>query len=183
MIRKATNEDYKAVTHCLLQAMEEIVYAFIGEKDPGKAKEFMQYFVKREANQYSYQNCWIVEKDKEIVAAANVYDGANLHRLRQPVLDYLQTHYNRLILPEDETGAGEYYLDSVGVHPGYQGKGGGTLLIRFLIEKYVNEKGKTLGLLVDEENKQAERLYRRLGFTQAGEKMLLGKKMVHLQAK
>ncbi|HEV7333718.1 MAG TPA: GNAT family N-acetyltransferase [Flavisolibacter sp.] len=183
MIRKGTREDSEAITNCLLQAMNEIVYSLIGEQDSGKAKEFMQHFVERKANQYSYQNCWVVEVNQEIVAAVNVYNGADLHRLREPVLAYLRSCFKRTLIPEDETGAGEYYIDSLGVIPDYQGIGIGSQVLQFLIDKYVTENGKTLGLLVDEENVQAKRLYLRLGFTFAGEKTLLEKRMIHLQVK
>lgn len=183
MIRKATIDDAEPIAACLLLAMEEIVYGFIGERNKAKAIAFMQYFASREANQYSYENCWVAEENRTIIAAANVYNGANLHRLRLPVLDYIQRHFNRNLLPEEETGEGEIYLDTLGVLPEHRGKGAGTQLLQFLHDEYVNRQQQTLGLLVEETNPAALRLYIRLGFLLTGEKMLLGKKMLHLQAK
>jgi len=181
VIRKATLNDAQAVATCLLLAMKSIIYKLIGEEDPENAKAFLLYFAARENNQYSYQNCWIAEVENEVVAAVNVYDGAKLHPLRQPVLEYIKTNYGGNITPEDETHAGEYYIDSLGVNPNHQGKSIGTQLLQFLIEEYVTKRGETLGLLVDEENGSAKRLYLKLGFTSAGHKMLLGKRMEHLQ--
>ena len=180
-IRKATFKDAPAIANCLLLAMEEIVYKFIGEKDPQKANAFMLHFVEQENNQYSYQNCWVAEQDNEVVGAMNIYDGAKLHELRQPVLEYLKRMFGNHIQPEDETSAGEYYIDSFGVATHHQGKGIGVKMLEFVIDEYVTRRHEVLGLLVDKENEQARRLYIKLGFTSAGTTTLLGKQMEHLQ--
>lgn len=171
------------IAGCLLLAMEEIVFQLIGERNSQKAAEFMVYFAGRENNQYSYQNCWVAEVNGEVIAAANVYDGVAMKTLRQPVMDYIKTRFKSDLEPEEETGAGEYYLDSLGVRPDQQGKGIGAKLLRFLLNEYVSKNGQTLGLLVDEENPGAKRLYLKMGFKSVGHKVLLGKGMEHLQAK
>ena len=181
VIRRATLKDSEKIATYLLLAMEDIVYKFIGEKDPKKAKEFMLYFAERERNQYSYQNCWVAEDENGVLAAVNLYDGARLNELRQPVVEYIVTHFNKDFKYEDETQAGEYYIDSLGVHPGLQGKGVGSKILQFLIDEYVDKGNQTLGLLVDEENPNAKRLYLKLGFKSAGKKVLFGKHMEHLQ--
>jgi ribosomal protein S18 acetylase RimI-like enzyme len=181
IIRRATLDDSAFIATCLLLAMEDIVYKFMGRKDHEKAKEFMLYFAERESNQYSYQNCWVAEVDKRVVAAVNLYDGARLRELRQPVIEYIRSQFNSDFEPEDETQAGEYYIDSLGVSPDQQGKGIGSKVLRFLIDEYVDRRGMALGLLVDEENPEARRLYLKLGFKSAEKKVLFGKNMEHLQ--
>jgi ribosomal protein S18 acetylase RimI-like enzyme len=181
IIRQATLEDAELIATLLLSAMEDIVYRFIGRKDPTKAKEFMLYFSKRENNQYSYQNCWVAEDDKNVVAAVNLYDGAKLNELRQPVTEYLRSRFNKDFKPEDETQTGEYYIDSLAVTPSQQGKGIGSKILQFLTDEYVNKQRRTLGLLVDEANPNARRLYLKLGFKTAGRKVLFGKNLEHLQ--
>jgi ribosomal protein S18 acetylase RimI-like enzyme len=183
VIRKARITDSKTIAACLFLAMEDILYKFIGEQNPDKAGELMLYFVEKDNNQYSYQNCWIAEDDLKVVAAANVYDGARLAELRQPVIEYVRSKHNKAFDPEDETQAGEYYIDSLGVDPYQYRKGIGTMLLKFIIDEYVNRQNKTLGLLVDEANPNAKRLYLKLGFEPVGTKILLGKKMEHLQIK
>lgn len=181
IIRKATPEDSDAIAIYLLLAMEEIVYTFIGERNPEKASAFMRHFTAKANNQYSYQNCWVAEEEGKVVGAANVYDGGRLHELRQPVLEYIRNHYHEDFEPEDETGSGEYYLDTIGVNPGHHGRGIGSQLLQFVVEEYVTRQSRTLGLLVDEDNPKAKRLYTRLGFNPVGKKVLLGKLMEHLQ--
>ena len=182
-VRKATLNDAEIIATYLFLAMDEIVYKFIGEEDPEKAKEFMLHFVKKDNNQYSYQNCWVAEDNMKVVAAINLYNGALLSELRQPVIEYLRSKFNKDFNPEDETQAGEYYIDSLGVNPNQQSKGIGTKLLQFVIDEYVNKHSQTLGLLVDEINPNAKRLYLKLGFKSAGRKVLFGKNMEHLQIK
>lgn len=181
IIRKATKADSELIANYLLLAMEDIVCQFIGEKDYHKAKAFLSYFVQRERNQYSYQNCWVVEEGGEVVAAANIYDGARLGELRMPIVQYMKSQFNRDFNPEDETQSGEYYIDTLGVSPLHQGKGIGSRMLRFLIEEYVTKRHYNLGLLVDEENPAAKKLYLKLGFRPRGKKVLVGKAMEHLQ--
>jgi len=181
IIREATLNDFSAITTHLLLAMEDIVYKFIGEENPKKAEEFLYHFVSAENNQYSYQNCVVVEENQQVIAAACVYEGARLEELRAPVIEYVRTRHNKNFAPEDETQAGEYYLDSLGVSAKFRGKGIGTKILQFLIDKYVNENHQPLGLLVEEDNTRAMKLYSALGFKTVAKKQLVGKQLYHLQ--
>jgi ribosomal protein S18 acetylase RimI-like enzyme len=180
-IRKATRSDSQAIASCLLVAMEDIVYKFIGENNAEKANAFMLFFVENVNNQYSYQNCWVAEDNNRVIGAVNVYDGASLNELRQPVIDYLRNKFGKELNVEDETQAGEFYIDTIGVHPNEQGRGIGTKLLQFIVDDFVTSRGHTLGLLVDDENQNAKRLYLKLGFRSAGKRLFLGKNMEHLQ--
>ncbi len=180
-IRNATKGDVGLIAKYLLSAMEDVVYKFIGRKDYNQALEFLCYFIEKENNQYSYQNCLVAEDNGEVVAAVNLYDGAKLHELRAPVAQYLKMQYGIDFKPEDETQAGELYIDSFGVCSNKQGQGIGSELLQFLIDEYVTNKGQTLGLLVDKENPKAKKLYFKLGFKPVGRKELAGKNLEHLQ--
>jgi ribosomal protein S18 acetylase RimI-like enzyme len=182
-IRKAKREEAQIITPFLLLAMEDIVYEFIGEKSSEKAKHFLTSLIDEPKNQYSYENCWVAELAHKIVGVALVYDGGQLNELRAPVLQKIASSYHRKLKPEDETAEGEYYIDCVGVDTSLQGQGIGSRILRFLIDEYVTKAGRTLGLLVDKENPNAEKLYLKLGFEIVGEKTLVGKKLNHLQYK
>lgn len=180
-IRKAQPEDAKLLAPVLILAMEEIVFRFIGINSKEKALLFLERMISQPANQYSYENIWLIEKEGKLAGAACVYDGALLEKLRQPVLDEIFSLFGRSFIPEDETQSGEIYIDSVSVSPDMQGKGIGSELFSFLIHLHVESKKETLGLLVEEENPNALKLYLKLGFQPKGEKILVGKKMIHLQ--
>lgn len=183
IVRKALPGDTEAIATCLFLPMEEIVYQFIGEEDLEKAKAFMLHFVEAANNQYSYENCWVAEDHTNVVGAVNLYNGASLSELREPIIEYLRSKFNRAFHFEDETQAGEYYIDSLGVDPTHQKQGIGTQLLQSIIDEYVGKNNHTLGLLVDEENQNAKRLYLKLGFKSSGKRVLFGKKMEHLQIK
>lgn len=161
--------------------MEDIVCTFIGEQNSEKAKAFMEFCVKQNNNQYSHENCWVADEGGKIVGAVNIYDGALLAQLRQPVLDHLKSEFQRVLDLEDETQPGEFYLDTIGVHPDQQGKGIGTELLQFVINELVIKHKKTLGLLVEDENPNAKRLYLKVGFKSVGKRVFVGKNMEHLQ--
>lgn len=180
-IRKANAADAAKIAPILLLAMEDIIYKFIGHSSKENALTFLRDMIALPRNQYSYDCCWILEEKGEIIGAANVYEGAKLHELRRPVAVYIKENYTKDFQPEDETEAGEYYIDCVGVHPDHQGKGIGTQIFLFLIEEYVNRQNQVLALLVDDENPHAERLYLRLGFKTVGKKQLVGKTLKHMQ--
>jgi len=182
-IRKAVLKDSESIAPLLLLAMEDIVFKFIGEEDPLKARNFLFHFLKLENNQYSYQNCFVAEIDNTIVAAVNIYDGSNLESLREPVKNFIEINFGKPFTPEDETETGEYYIDSIGVDTQYRGLGIGSKLLLSLINFYVTNRNQTLGLLVVEENNIAKNLYLKLGFKIEGFKILLGEKLIHLQLK
>jgi len=181
IIRKAKLSDAASIAPILLLAMEDIVYKFIKKEDYDSAKDFLQYFIQKENNQYSYQNCFVAEEDDEIIGAVNIYNGSDLEALRNPIIEYVRSNFNPEFDPEWETRAGEFYIDSLGVNPKYQGKGIGSKILRFLIDEYVIKNNQTLGLLVEEDNPLAKNLYLKLGFQVAGEKTLVGKRLEHLQ--
>lgn len=181
LIRKAKAEESQIISYLILLAMEDIVYGFIEENSFEKAVKWLNSLVKEKNNQYSYENCWVAQLDHEIVAAALVYNGAKLKELREPVAKSIQLKFHKDFNPEDETQAGEYYIDCVGVHPNKQGKGIGSQLFRFLIDEYVYKRNQTLGLLVDDENPNAKKLYLKLGFKVVNKKIFAGKNMEHLQ--
>jgi ribosomal protein S18 acetylase RimI-like enzyme len=180
-IRKAIKADCLSIASCLFLAMEEILYNFTGQKNSRVARDLMLYFVKTENNQYSYRNCLVAESEGKVIGAINCYDGAELEKLRQPVMDYIRANFNPTFAPENETREGEIYIDSLGVLPGWQGKGIATKLLSHLIEEQVEKKGRTLGLIVEAGNENARNLYMKLGFTCVGIRSFAGKQFEHLQ--
>ncbi len=183
IIRKAKAEDAKPIAQYMMLAMREIIYHFIGEKSNLKANKFLESLIRKKSNQYSYENCWVAESEQGVLAVANVYNGALLKELRTTVEEQLNVMFNKDLRLEDETEDGEFYIDCIGVHPNEQGKGIGSKLLIFLIDEYVRKQKRTLGLLVDNDNPNARRLYLKLGFEIVGEKTLMGKRMDHLQFK
>lgn len=179
--RTAEFKDITVIKDHLFLAMEDLAYYMIGQKDQALGKRLFQDMLMLPKSQYSYTNCYVLEIGNQVVASINIYDGAQLEELRKPVLHYLKQEYQREIQPEDETQAGEMYIDTFGVDPFMQGKGLGSTILQQVIQLIVHEQGKTLGLLVDDDNPKAKRLYERLGFTVVGRKTLMGHQLDHMQ--
>ena len=107
IVRQAEKRDAEGIADCLLLAMEEIVYQFIQKRNRRDAFAFLLTFAEKEANQYSYQNCYVAELDLEIAGTINIYDGDRLYELRAPVLRYIREHYNPGLELEDESFGNE----------------------------------------------------------------------------
>jgi ribosomal protein S18 acetylase RimI-like enzyme len=180
-IRPATQKDSKIIAQFLFMAMEDIVYQFIKIEDKERALNFLHHFSAKTNNQYSWQNCFIGDIDDKVIAVANVYNGASLQLLRQPIIEFVRSNFNPTFDPEPETQAGEIYLDCFAVDRHYRGQGFGLKLLEFLIEEFVEKKNQVFGLLVEKENFNAKKLYQKMGLEYVNEQTLMGKKLEHWQ--
>lgn len=180
MIEFAHFTDAKQVAPLMLQAMEEIVYKLIGKEDKNLAIQFLEQLFKQENNQYSYQNTLVFKEEGKVLGSLVFYNGTDLEKLRKPVLDLAWQISGKKISVENETQAGEVYIDTLSVNPKAQGRGIGSELIRFLQKYLSGSPHKKIGLLVDERNKNAEKLYSRLGFIYQNTQTLAGGLYKHL---
>lgn len=183
-IRQGRPTDAAAISRLTIQAMtEECCAHFYG---PGHTindfLQLMERLVAREDSQYSYTNTLCaVNEDGLVVGIAVTYDGARLHTLRQTfVNEALKTFGTDHSGMDDETQAGELYLDSLAVLPYYQGQGIATKLLQASATKARKLGIDTLGLLVDKGNPNAERLYTRCGFHYMNDNRWGGHEMKHL---
>lgn len=179
-IRHAQKEDSKFVAPLIVQAMEDLAMKLTKSSDLQNAIPVFDYFFQQKANQYSFENTLVFEENGEIMGSITGYDGSKLNELRTPFLEYLKSEFGYDQIPEDETEAGEFYLDTVSVSKNHQGKGIGRKLIEAMI-LHAKEKGfEKVGLLVDLDNPEAKKLYERIGFKILKTKILMGKMYQHL---
>jgi ribosomal protein S18 acetylase RimI-like enzyme len=146
-------------------------------------EQLMISLVEADDSQYSYRNTLTaITDDNQIAGICVSYDGADLHSLRQAFIDGAKRMLNRdFSNMEDETQAGELYLDSLAVDSRYRGKGIATTLLKASISKARKLDLPAAGLLVDCSNPQAERLYTRIGFRYVNLTSWGGHPMKHLQ--
>ena len=140
--------------------------------------ESMTAIAARTETIYSFENTFVAEVDGKIVGAMCAYDGANYQRLKQPIVDILGKDSGFAKLKE--TGAGEFYLDSIGVHREYRGQGIARQLFAAQINRATSLGHTIVGLIVDIDKPKAEALYTRLGFVHMDDKDFFGHTMKHM---
>lgn len=154
------------------------------DRDMQRLESVFTRLAARDDSQYSYRNALIaVDNAGNRAGAVIVYDGARLHELRRAFVEeynkVMDTTLNEADL-DDETSEDEIYIDTLMVAPDYRRQGLGAMLVEATVRRYA-QTGKSFGLLVDYENKEARKLYEKLGFTSVGERRFCGTAMEHMQ--
>lgn len=143
--------------------------------------KMMISLVEREDSQYSYRNTMVAMDEDLVVGIAVSYDGGRLHELRQAFIqaarEYIGKDHSGM---DDETQAGELYLDSLAVLPYYRRQGIAQRLIGATKEKAYRMGLPCVGLLVDKGNPAGESLYASAGFRYANDSRWGGHPMRHL---
>jgi ribosomal protein S18 acetylase RimI-like enzyme len=168
MMRKATPQDAAAVIPLISSAIGEIGYVLTGAKDEAAMLEGLEFFFRQQGNRLSHDHVYVLERDGAIAGFVLAYHGKDIEQLDALIKQRLQ----QLGLPDEgiipEARDDEYYLDSVAVHPSFQGQGLGTQLIREFEQQAVRLGHDKVLLIVDVENTRAKALYERLGYTPDG---------------
>lgn len=143
--------------------------------------KMMTMLVERENSQYSYRNTLVAMDGDKIIGISVSYDGARLHELRRAFIEaakkYIGKDHSGM---DDETQAGELYLDSLAVLPEYRRQGIARKLLKGTKER-ANRLGlPCVGLLVDKNNPIGEALYTSIGFRYINDNQWGGHPMKHL---
>lgn len=184
-LRPGRPEDAPEIARFIVMAMtDECCRHFYGEHHT--ADEFLCLITRLASirnTQYSYENAiCAIEGDGRMVGVSVSYDGARLFELRQAFIDGAKAAFgidHSGMSPE--TQAGELYLDSLAVLPECRGRGIATMLLQATADKARQSGAGPLGLLVDEGNPRAERLYTSVGLRHVGYNDWGGHKMKHMQ--
>ena len=109
------------------------------------------------------------------------YDGARLEELRANTFAIIEHRVGTRPSIANETEAGEYYLDSVGILPDFRGMGLGRKLIVALCDEAFRQGHERVGLIVEPNNTKAQTLYSSVGFRCVGERPFFSHMMWHMQ--
>ena len=127
---------------------------------------------------------FVAEADGQVVGVAFGYPDNNenaVNRVYQEAAAPIPSIRDVDFFADPESFANEFYLDSLAVDADYRGMGIATALIDAIIKHAASLEYETIGLNVDVANPKAERLYRRLGFDDAGQIMIGDHWYRHLQ--
>ena len=184
MIREAWEDEASAIAQLIMTAMNhECCLYFCGAGHTLKEfHQMMTTLVQDTESQYSYTNTLVAVCNDTLAGIAVSYDGALLHRLRHAFLTEAKRRFHQDFGGmDDETAAGELYVDSLAVGETYRHRGIGTQLLLATKDKAHRMGIKRLGLLVDKGNPKAEKLYSSIGFEYVNDASWGGHPMRHLQ--
>jgi len=182
-IKKATKEQAEDIARLIMTAMtDECCLYFCGEGYTLEDfRRMMTSLVARDDTQYSYTNTLVAIDDERLVGIAVSYDGGRLHELRQAFIEAAKTGIGRDHTGmDDETQAGELYLDSLAVVPDYRRRGIASRLIKATKQRADAMGLPFVGLLVDKGNPTGEALYTSIGFRHVNDTVWGGHPMKHL---
>jgi len=183
IIRPARPEEASAIATLIMEAMNHDCCQWFAGPDHtlDDFHRLLTSLVERTDSQYSYLNTLVAADGPQVVGACVAYDGGRLHELRRAFVEgarsALGMDHSGM---DDETQAGEYYIDSLCVAAPHRRQGIASALLRATIEKARTLGLPAAGILVDCGNPRAERLYRQLGFRYMDDNMWGGHPMRHL---
>ena len=182
-IKDARKEQSPDIARLIMTAMtDDCCLHFCGE---GYGLEdfrgMMTMLVEREDSQYSFRNTLVAMDGAKLVGIAVSYDGGRLHELRKVFIQAAKEQIGKDNSGmDDETQAGELYLDSLAVLPGYRRQGIARRLLKATKEKALRMGLPCVGLLVDKDNPTGEALYASVGFRYVNDSCWGGHPMKHL---
>lgn len=181
-VSPALPTDAPVVATLIMEAMNhECCQWFAGpEHTLADFHRLMTRLVEADHSQYSYRNTLVCREGDEVIGIAVSYDGAHLHALRKAFVQEAKAAFGRdFSTMDDETSAGELYLDSLCVATSHRGRGIAKTLLRATIDRG-RQLALPTGLLVDKGNPGAERLYQSVGFQYQNDSTWGGHAMRHL---
>ena len=182
-IQEATEAQASDIAKLIMMAMtDDCCLHFCGEGHGlDDFRRMMTSLVERTDTQYSYRNTLVAMEGQKVTGIAVSYDGGRLHQLRQAFIQaarkYIGKDHSGM---DDETRAGELYLDSLAVLPEYRRQGIAQRLLKATKEKADAMGLPCVGLLVDQGNPAGEALYASAGFRYANDSHWGGHPMKHL---
>ena len=181
-VQKATKEQSAEIARLIMMAMtDDCCLYFCG--DGHGLEDFRQMItelVEREDSQYSYLNTLVAMEEDKVVGISVSYDGGRLYELRHAFIEAAKVHIGKDHSGmDDETQAGELYLDSLAVLPEYRHQGIARKLLLTTKER-AKRMGLPVGLLVDKDNSVSESLYVSIGFRYMNNTQWGGHSMKHM---
>ena len=181
MIRSAVRNDAAMAVPLILQAIGHIAFVLSGTVEAQETESILKDFFGQEGNRMSYQNTLVMEEDGEVVGVAIFYDGAKARELDEPLeraAAKKSGHSDYCIPTEPESS--EFYMDTLSVSSGCQGKGYGSLLIEAGCDRARKLGHLRMALLVEADSARAKRLYERVGFRADYTKWIVGQEYFHM---
>ncbi len=134
-IRKATIEDAAAIARNVMAAMGYDVFVENPDAETSAMLEGMQEICAREDTLYSWLNTLVACVDGVVAGSLTSYNGADYLKMRELTFSLAREKFGWTPpIMDDETCAGEWYLDSLAVLPEFRKRGIAKLLVSQALE-------------------------------------------------
>lgn len=174
IVRDALPSDSPFLAQCILAGFHLYDFEPEGPKDQ-ELYLLLNECVKRDDLLYTYKFSRIAEVDGVAAGAVLSYPGELYRSLRHRTFEELWPDLLYLDAEsEQETGPGEYYLDSLAVAPAFRHQGIAHALIEDGIRKGIDLGYKQMGLVADVTMPHLIRLYASYGFVPEERRKVLG---------
>lgn len=172
-IRQAKKEDAALVADVVMVAADICTWEEREAEKHARTRMLFREVCEREDTLYSYTHVSVLEADGEIAGCLVSYPGALYPTQRARTWALMQVPDN--IQTDEETEAGEYYLDSMTILPEYRGRGYGLELMKDGIERAKKTEGvKKVSLIAMKSRPGLRAYYAKLGFREEKEILFFG---------
>lgn len=174
-IRDAKPSDAPFLAECILAGMH--FYDFEGFLSDDMTDLFERFTEceGREDTLYSWKNTRLAEVDGVPAGALLSYPGELYLELRDKTFrEYWPAFFTEHPASDPEADPGEYYLDSLAVHPDYRKQGIGKALLEDGVIKGASQGFKRISIIAETEYPHLIRYYESLGFVQADYRNVFG---------
>jgi len=184
MIRGAKKEDANKIIDLLMVIFRDMELPFLQTYGEEKTREILLVAMDEQDYRYNYHRGIVCELGGEIAGVAFGYPSNEEPLIDEAFTSILPEHsinQEDTLFKESETLPEEWYLDSISVDKGYQGKGVGTELLKALPHFAKVAHQKKIGLNVDYSNPKAKKLYEKIGYEEVEDILISGHKYKHMQ--
>ncbi len=174
-IRDARKEDAPFLAECILAGFHFSDFDEMVSDDMSDTLERLTECEACEDTLYSFTKTRVAEVDGTPAGALLSYPGELYLELRDKTFrEYWPAFFTEHPESDPETDPGEYYLDSLAVHPDYRKQGIGKALLEDGIIKGASQGFKRISIIAETEYPHLIRYYESLGFVPADHRNVFG---------
>ncbi len=180
-VRKAFSSEARFIARNVMAAMGADVFNVPFSEEAFTILESLTGICGRTDTLYSYKNTLVATVSDIPVGTLTAYNGADYVKMRDLTFSIVKEETG-FVLPEmdDETGPGEYYLDSLAVIPSMRGHHVAKTLIRQSLEIADGLGFTKVSLIVKKGDDKTKALYEECGFEEDGIRNCFGHEYVRM---
>lgn len=175
IIRDARPSDAPFLAKCILAGFHFADFDDLLSDDLSDFLDQMTECEGMEDTLYTYSRTRIAEVDGQLAGSLLSYPGELYIELRAHTFkEFWPASFTKFANDDPETEPGEYYLDSLAVHPAYRKQGIGRALLEDGIKIGISQGFNKIALVADSEYDHLIRLYESIGFVPAEHRHAFG---------